>query len=114
MAEITSTPTIKRGDAYNLAVLLQLGDEQLLETDLDMIHCVEFMIGEEIRHVYPDDTPFGDGAFLVPLSQAETFSLNAGEKIPVDIRVHFAGGDVLGTKQMIRVKIVDALSEVEL
>ena len=114
MSDCGCRPTIKRGDAYNMAVVLILSGEEVKEEDLDMLQAVEFMVGDRIRKVYPEEVLFGDGAFLVPLTQEETFDLEAGVGLPVDVRVHFAGGDVLGMKKVLTLRVVDSLSEVVL
>lgn len=107
---------IKQGDAYAIPVKVSIDDVPLEATDLDMIESVEFMISEEIRKVYPDDVVFDteNSVFLVPVTQAETFGLEDGEPIKVDVRVEFPSGDVVGTKTMKTINVVDALSEVEL
>lgn len=107
---------IKQGDAYAIPVSLRLDDEVVTEDSLDLIETVEFMISEEIRKVYPDDVSFDaeNNVFLVPVTQEETFALEEGETIKVDLRVEFIDGDVIGTKTMEKIKVVDALSEVTL
>ena len=47
----------------------------------------------------------------MPLTQADTFSLEEGELVEFDARVHFTGGAVVGLKKKLRVKVYDALSE---
>lgn len=107
---------MKQGDAYALPVALKLDDALVTESDLDMIESVEFMISEDIRKVYPDDVTFDgeNNMFLVPVTQAETFSLEDGSTISVDVRVEFHGGEVIGTRTMEQIRVLDALSEVEL
>ena len=107
---------IKQGDAYAIPVRVTLDGEPLAAADLAMIESVEFMVGEDIRKVYPEDVVFddADGVFLVPVTQEETFALEDGETILVDVRAAFSGGDVIGTETMEQIKVLDALSEVEL
>jgi len=107
---------MKQGDAYAIPVKVSIDDEPITESDLDMIESVEFMISEQIRKVYPDDVAFDDTnkVFLVPVTQAETLGLEDGEPIKVDVRVEFPNGDVVGTKTMKTINVVDALSEEEL
>ena len=52
--------------------------------------------------------------FLVPLSQTETFALEDGDTVSLDVRVEFPGGDVIGTRTMEQIRVLDALSEEEL
>lgn len=107
---------IKQGDAYAIPVSVSMDGERLVESDLGMVDSVEFMISENIRKVYPDDVQFDNtnNVFLVPVTQTETFALEDGDTIQVDVRVEFNGGDVIGTKTMKKIKVLDALSEVEL
>ena len=107
---------LKQGDAYALPVQLTVDGETVTSAALDMIHSVEFMVGESIRRTYPEDVTFdGESSlFLVPVTQEETFALDEGETICFDVRVRFAGGDVAGTKTMQNIKVLDALSEVEI
>lgn len=112
MAEVL--PVIKQGDAYSLRVPLTLNDERVTESDLDVIHCVEFMLGDSVRKVWPDDGEFADDVFYVPLTQEETFDLDEGTSVEFDVRVHFIGGAVVGLKKKLKVKVYDAISEVVL
>ncbi len=108
---IETIPCIKQGDAYDLRIELELSGEAITEAHLPLLHCVEFMLGEGVRKVWPEEGVFSDGAFLVPLAQADTFRLEDGETTELDVRVHFIGGAVVGLKKKLRVKICDALSE---
>ena len=117
MSELSCTaaiPCIKQGDAYDLRIELELNGEVLTETHLPLLRCVEFMLGDGVRKVWPQDGGFFDGAFLMPLTQADTFSLEEGETVEFDARVHFTGGAVVGLKKKLRVRVYDALSEVVL
>lgn len=104
---------IKQGDAYNLPVRVIINGETVTEDDLALLDSVEFSAGEGIRKVYPEDATFDaeNDVFLVPLTQEETFKLDEGECLPVDVRVKFLGGDVVGTKIMPKLRVLDALSE---
>ena len=108
---IETIPCIKQGDAYDLRIALELNGEALTAEDLPLLHCVEFMLGDGVRRVWPAEGGFFDGAFLMPLTQADTFSLEEGELVEFDARVHFTGGAVVGLKKKLRVKVYDALSE---
>ena len=72
------------------------------------------MLGDGVRRVWPEEGGFVDGAFLMPLTQADTFSLEDGETVEFDARIHFVGGAVVGLKKKLRVMVCDALSEEEL
>ena len=106
---------IKQGDAGTVGVTLTINGEAVTAADLPLLHCVEFMIGDGIRKLWPDDVTFADGKFHVPYTQAETFALEEGDTIRVDTRVHFetngAPEQVKGVTVMGKVKVADALSK---
>ena len=104
-------PCVKQGDAYDLRVVLELNGETVTAEDLPLLHCVEFMLGEGVRKVWPADGCFADGAFFVPLTQQDTFLLEEAEPAEFDVRVHFSGGAVVGVKKKLKVRICDALSD---
>lgn len=108
---IETIPCIKQGDAYDLRIALDLNGEALTAEDLPLLHCVELMLGDGVRKVWPEEGGFLNGAFLMPLTQADTFSLEDGETVEFDARIHFVGGAVVGLKKKLRVMVCDALSE---
>ena len=108
---IETIPCVKQGDAYDLRIALDLNGEALTAEDLPLLHCVEFMLGDCVRKVWPEEGGFLDGAFLMPLTQADTFSFEDGETVEFDARIHFVGGAVVGLKKKLRVMVCDALSE---
>ena len=108
---IETIPCIKQGDAYDLRIALDLNGEALTAEDLPLLHCVEFMLGDGVRKVWPEEGGFLNGAFLMPLTQADTFSLEDGETVEFDARIHFVGGAVVGLKKKLRVMVCDARSE---
>ena len=108
---IETIPCVKQGDAYDLRIELELNGEPIAEAHLPLLHCVELMLGEGVRKVWPAEGVFSDGAFLVPLAQTDTFRLEEGETTELDVRVHFIGGAVVGLKKKLRVRICDALSD---
>ena len=114
MSEIScmeTIPCIKQGDAYDLRIALDFNGETLTAEHLPLLECVEFMLGDGVRRAWPEEGGFVDGAFLMPLTQADTFSLEDGETVEFDVRVHFTGGAVVGLKKKLRVMVCDALSE---
>ena len=108
---IETIPCVKQGDAYDLRIALDLNGEALTAEDLPLLHCVEFMLGDGVRKVWPEEGGFLNGAFLMPLTQADTFSFEDGETVEFDARIHFVGGAVVGLKKKLRVMVCDALSE---
>ena len=106
-----SLPIIKQGDAYAVQVSLTFNGEPIDSGDLDLIEEIEFTFGElaPMRFKPKDIYNTTIGAFLVPLTQRQTFMLEDG-KILVDCRVQFWGGDVVGVARMVRVFVREALS----
>lgn len=104
-------PCVKQGDAYDLRIALDFNGEALTAQHLPLLECVEFMLGDGLRKVWPEEGGFFDGAFLMPITQADTFSLEEGETVEFDVRVRFVGGAVVGLKKKLRVMVCDALSE---
>lgn len=117
MAEI---PKIKQGDAGTMGVTLYIGEtletaEAVTAEDLPLFHCIEFMIGETIRKLWPDEAFFADGEFHVPFTQEDSFTLEEGETVKVDVRIHFETNNdtpqVKGIEAFPKVKVIDAISE---
>ena len=106
-----SLPIIKQGDAYAVQVSLTFNGEPIDSGNLDLIEEIEFTFGElaPMRFKPKDIYNTTIGAFLVPLTQKQTFMLEDG-KILVDCRVQFYGGDVVGVSRMVRVFVREALS----
>lgn len=104
---------IKQGDAYKLPIKLTVGGEFV---DIQDIQTVEVYVGSNIRKTYPGDIEYnaGDQMFYMPLTQDETFSLEANSGVSVDVRVKFTGGDVIGVYRMSTLAVYDATSEVVL
>lgn len=110
---------IKRGDAGALPVVLKIGPkaetaQPVTEEALELLHCVEFTLGDTIRKMWPDEVVFADGRFLVPYTQEETIALEKGDYL-FDVRVHFETNgvpeQVVGTKIRSKVKVVESNSE---
>ena len=104
---------IKQGDAYGLPMALTLDGTALNLSDVDT---VEVCIGEGVRKLYPGEITYSpeDGYFYIPLTQAETFSMEADSTVQIDVRVKFRGGNVIGCQQMVQASVVDAVSVQEL
>lgn len=111
MCECQAPPIIKQGDAYPIPAKLFLNKEQITSDYIDLIAKVEFMLDERIRKVYPDDVPFADDAFLIPLTQEESFSFFPGETVYMDARIKFAQShDVLGIDNPVMFMVIGAQS----
>lgn len=102
---------IKQGDAYDVQVSLTFNGEPIDNSNLDLVEEIEFTFGELAPMKFKPADIYNTtiGAFLVPLTQEQTFGLEDG-KILVDCRVQFYGGDVVGVSRMARVFVREALS----
>ncbi len=100
---------LKQGDAFRLPVRVTLNGVSL---DAASVEAAEFYVGG-LRKLYPGEVVFSGegGCFYVPLSQKETLAFPANRAVAVDVRVRFAGGDVLGAKKMLFAAVADAVSE---
>lgn len=105
------TIRVKQGDAYALPVEIAVDGAAVSTED---IACVEFMLGRLLRRTWPGEVGYEEGRFLLPLTQEETFSLREGVELPLDVRVKFVTGDVIGTTTACLVRVVDAQSTEEL
>ena len=101
--------TIKRGDECPLAVRVELNGQAV---DISEVETAEFCLGKRLRKLYPGEVEHDaeTGDFLLPLTQEETFALPPGAAPPLDVRVKFTGGDVLGCVRMGAVAVCDVIS----
>ena len=102
---------IKQGDAGYIPVVIYFNGTAIDGDTLLLIDKVEFMLGGCVRKVVDAADAWNEtlGMFLCPLDQADTLLMRPGI-YDFDARVMFYGGGVLGAKQKVRVKIVDANS----
>lgn len=112
MAETKTLPTIKQGDEYYMPVELKLNDEIFGEDYLPLLAEIEYALGDvEPVHLNPARCFSKSlGKFLFPVTQEQTLQLEEG-RTDLDIRVQFVGGNVIGIKQKIKLKVLDATSE---
>ncbi len=101
--------TLKRGDECSLAVGVALNGQAV---DISDVVTAEFCLGKRLRKLYPGEVEYDAeaGEFRLPLTQEETFALPPGAALPLDVRVKFAGGEVLGSARMGAVAVCDAIS----
>ena len=92
-----------QGDAYSIDV--EISNNGILLT-ADDVSLVEVALLNLIK-TYPGEVTFSDGKFRFPVTQAETFGLPA--LCPVQVRVKFPGGDVIGS-DMQQIDVMRALS----
>ena len=102
---------IKPGDAFYLPVTLRCGGAML--TDPTALDTVEISLGA-LRKLWCADgsgtVRLEDGTFFMPISQTESFAMPAGGVLPLDVRVKFAGGGVLGSLRPQRVYVRETTS----
>lgn len=81
------------GDSCNLPIKIFIASGQANASDFTD---VEVHVGHVRKTLYGGEITFDteSGAFLVPLTQEETFSLRGRQKI--NVRCKFPGGNVIG------------------
>lgn len=92
-----------QGDAYNLEISITNRGEAL---DVETVEQVEVTLLNLTRS-YPEEVTYSNGKFLFPVAQAETFRLPP--MCPMQVRVKFKGGDVIGSPAQ-TVNVAAALS----
>ena len=80
-----------QGDAYNLEISITNRGEAL---DVETVEQVEVTLLNLTRS-YPEEVTYSNGKFLFPVTQTETFKLPP--VCPMQVRVKFKGGDVIGS-----------------
>jgi hypothetical protein len=85
-----------QGDAYSLPIVLRQGE--LLITP-EMVQQVEITI-VNLTQTYPGAVNYDEenGQWLFPLTQEQTFAFKAGRTLPVQTRIKFNDGSVVGAK----------------
>lgn len=81
-----------QGDSYSLQIYIT---QEGVPVTPETAEAVEIVLGPYCKR-YPQELSYQDGFWLFPLSQAESLALMSGRQ-PCQVRVKFAGGDVLGT-----------------
>ena len=100
---------IKQGDAYLMPLNITVNGGQLPASEVE---AVEVRLGD-VRKLYPEEITYDvdTGFFMVPLYQADTFTLPEDDAVQLDVRVKFKGGSVAGTQKVTMIVSVNALSE---
>lgn len=93
-----------QGDAYSLAVTVKNNGQAV---EIDDIEKVELTL-LYLQKYYPGQITYADGKFYFPLAQEETFRLP--KVCPMQIRVKFKSGDVLGSEKK-QIDVSAALSK---
>lgn len=100
---------LKQGDERDIPVSILVNGALLTPASCEM---VEFFVGDNIRKVFPGEVTFNEtlGKFLVPVTQDETFTLEAGDHVALDYRIKFSVGKVLGGKRYGEISVIPAKS----
>lgn len=110
------TVIIKQGDQYKLPVGLSLDGVAVAKGTLYAVDTVEFYLADNLLEYRADGTgqvTYENGDFLLPLTQQMTFALRSAP-VPLDIRMKFLDGDVIGLDEPIKVTVAEARSRREL
>lgn len=83
---------ILQGDQY--AIPFEIEDAQGSAILPDQVESIEIVVGHLTKR-YPADISYANGQYLFPLTQEDTFAMKNNN--PVQIRVKFLNGDVVGT-----------------
>lgn len=86
--------SIMQGDQYNVPILIKAYDGTAI--NIDIVSDVEVMIGK-LRKRYPGEITYSTerNRWIFPLTQDESFAL-ATSRQPVQVRIKFNNGDVVG------------------
>lgn len=98
--------TLMQGDEYPISFKIKMQGKPV---DINTIELVEFVIGDMVKK-YPDTAYYDSDSskFKVFLTQEETFAIN--KPLPVQVRVKFNSGDVVGD-DLGSVNIIKSLSK---
>lgn len=87
-----------QGDAYSIDITIQSQGQSI---NVNSVELVEITLLNLTRS-YPEEVTYSDEKFHFPITQQETFKLPP--ICPMQVRVKFASGDVIGSKiQMVEV-----------
>lgn len=87
-----------QGDTYSIDITIKNLGEAI---PIDTVEKVEITLLNLTRS-YPEEVTYSDGKFHFPVTQTETFKLPT--VCPMQVRVKFTGGDVVGSLiQMVEV-----------
>ena len=107
----SALPIIKQGDDVYLQVTLYFNGAAITANELPLLDEIEYCFEDENPRKIKAADAWNDtlGKFLLPVSQQDSFALEAGRS-DIDVRVKFLGGNVLGVRQRNRMKVLEANS----
>lgn len=108
----SNLPIIKQGDDVYLQVTLYFNGAVITANEVSLLDEIEYCFEEENPRKIKASASFNEtlGAFLLPVSQENTFALEEG-RTNLDVRVKFLGGNILGVRQRRRMKVLEANSQ---
>ena len=83
---------LMQGNTYRLPIRIKMNGEYLTGDDVSR---VEFAVGQLLK-CYPETVRYENGAFVLPLSQEDTFALSGW--LRYQIRVLFPDGSVKASR----------------
>lgn len=100
---------IMQGDQYSIPIRIKAADGTIIEPSI--VSSVEIMVGF-IKKTYPGEITFSDDdRWLFPLTQEESVKISSFKQ-PVQARIKFNGGDVVGGKYIPKLQITESRSKV--
>ena len=108
----SSLPTIKQGDDCFLQCILYFNGERITANELPLLDEIEYCFVNEDPNTVKAADAWNEGlaCFLLLITQEQSFALEEG-RTALDVRVRFRGGNVLGSRQMAKMRVLDAASE---
>lgn len=108
----SNLPIIKQGDDVYLQVTLYFNGDAITANELPLLDEIEYCFEYERPRKIKAADAWNEtlGAFLLPVSQENTFALEEG-RTNLDVRVKFLGGNILGVRQRRRMKVLEANSQ---
>ena len=108
----SALPIIKQGDDVYLAATLYFNGAAITANELPLLDEIEYCFEDENPRKIKAADSYSDAleAFLLPVSQENSFALEEG-KTNIDVRVKFYGGNVLGVRHRDRMRVLEANSQ---
>lgn len=109
---VNSVPVIKQGDEVWIPVDMYFNGEPITADVLLLLEEIEFTFDDQKPVRIPAAEAWNETmrCFMLPVTQEQTFALEDGST-HLDVRVQFYGGAVLGSREKIKMKVLDATSE---